>query len=168
MTGTWNCPRCGQKLPLAEPSCRVCRITRENRGIVGRIEAPARAPKPPPEKVEIPFPFVIRDARFNLPVAGGSLWSSGCLVCLPEGIVLASSQDNLDPASLAARAPAVSGPVGPASIFLHRSQVARVVHHKMIGQFVEVRGAPKIPLRLETPGWKDLDVVCDALGIEHS
>lgn len=168
MAETWTCPRCGQILPLSDAACQVCRITRENRGVVGRIATPERTPKPPPEKVEIPFPFTIREARFNLPLASGSVWSSGTVLCVTEGLFLVSEKDGLDPAALAAQPPAAAKPVGPTSIFIHRTQLSRVVHHKLTGYFIEVKGPQKIPLRLEAQGWSDLDVVCDQLGIPHS
>lgn len=167
MADTWTCPNCGQMLPLSEPSCKVCRVTRENRGVVGRIATPERTAKPPPEIVEISFPFTIRDARFNLPLPTGSLWSSGFLLCIPQGFFLVSDKDGLDPAALAAHPPETATPVGPTSIFVHRSQISRVVHHKLIGFFVEVKGPKKIPLRLETKGWADLGVVCNQLEIPH-
>jgi hypothetical protein len=168
MAETWACPRCGQLLPLSEGSCGVCHITRENRNLIGRIAPKPRSEKPPAEAVEVVFPFVVPEARFNLPLPAGSLWSSGSLVCVPEGIFLASAKDGLDPAALAAAPPPVSAPVGPASVFAHRSQIVRVVHHKLTGYFLEVKGGQKIPLRLEAPRWADLDVVCDRLGIAHT
>jgi hypothetical protein len=165
MGETWACPGCGQKLPMAEPSCRICRITRDHRGVVGRIPQPARSAKPAEEPVEVPFPFTIKGARFNLPLPSGSLWTSGSVICVPEGLCLATEKDGIDPARFAAAVPAASGPVGPASLFLHRSQFRRVVHQKMIGDFIEMAGPQKIPLRLEPEGWKDLAVVCARIGI---
>jgi hypothetical protein len=165
MGETWTCPRCGQKLPMAEPSCRICCITRDNRGVPGRIPPPVRSPKPPEEPVEVAFPFAIKGARFSLPLTSGSLWSSGSVICVPEGLCLATEKDGIDPDRFAAAVPAASGPVGPASLFLHRSQIRRVVHLKRVGDFIEVAGAQKIPLRLEPAGWEDLAVICTRIGI---
>ena len=77
--GTWTCSNCGQIYSLAEPACTICRVTRENPHVIGKIET-VRSAKPPPEKVEVAFPFVIQDARFNLPLDKGAVWSSGSVV----------------------------------------------------------------------------------------
>src|SRR5678815_1342947 len=76
--GTWDCPQCGQSYSLDEPACTVCRITRENRHVIGRITK-IRTPKPPPEMVEVVYPVFIKEARFNLPLDKGAVWSSGTL-----------------------------------------------------------------------------------------
>ncbi|MBI3858211.1 MAG: hypothetical protein HY293_21220 [Planctomycetes bacterium] len=165
--GTWKCSKCGQIYSLAEPSCSVCHLTRENRHIIGRIE-PVRSPKPPPETVEVPFPFFIKEARFNLPLDKGAVWSSGTVVATADGFFLLTDKDGLDGAALAEQPPAAAGPVGPLSIFVPRSVITRIVHHRLTGEFMELNGRQKIPLRLSTTGWGDLDVICDQLGINRS
>ncbi len=165
--GTWNCPQCGQTYPLEEPSCSVCRITRENRHVIGRITQ-IRTPKPPPEKVEVAFPVFIKEARFNLPPDKGSVWSSGIVVAVPTGFLLVSDRDALDTAALAANPPVSAGTVGPTSIFVPRPVISRIVHHKLTGEFIEIQGKQKIPLRLPAAGWQDLDVLCDQLEIPRS
>src|SRR5215831_17513757 len=102
--GTWTCPQCGQMYSLDESSCPVCRITRDNRDVVGRITQ-ARTPKPPPEKVEVAFPVFIKDARFNLPLDKGSLWSSGSVIAVAGGFFLLSEKDGLNPSILLAAPP---------------------------------------------------------------
>ena len=39
---------------------------------------------------------------------------------------------------------------------------------RLAGEFIELRGKQKIPLRLPPSGWADLDVICDQLGIPRS
>jgi hypothetical protein len=165
--GTWKCPKCGQLCSLAESSCAICHVTRENRHVVGRIES-VRSPQPPPEKVEVAFPFSIKDARFNLPLDKGAVWSSGSVMATASGFFLLSEKDGLDGAALAQRPPEAAGPVGALSIFVPRSAVSRIVHHRLTGEFIEVQGRQKIPLRLTPAGWADLDVICDQLGIPRS
>jgi hypothetical protein len=165
--GTWKCPTCGQIYSLAESACTVCRITRENRHVIGKIET-LRSPKPLPETVEVAFPFFIKEARFNLPLDKGAIWSSGSVVATASGFFLLSDRDGLDGASLAQRPPEAAGPVGPLSIFVPRSVISRIVHHRLSGEFIEVQGRQKIPLRLGSAGWTDLDVICDQLGITRS
>ena len=166
--GTWKCSKCGQPYSFAETSCSICHLTRENRHIVGKIETPDRAPKPPPEKVDVVFPFSLKDARFNLPLDRGAVWSSGRLMAIEAGFFLLTEKDGLDADALAQHPPAAAGPVGPLSIFIPRAEISRVVHQKLTGFFIEVRGKQKIPLRLEVAGWTDLDVICDQLGIPRS
>jgi hypothetical protein len=42
------------------------------------------------------------------------------------------------------------------------------VHHKLTGEFIEIQGKQRIPLRLPKEGWTDLDVICDQMGIPRS
>jgi hypothetical protein len=165
--GTWTCSKCGQIYSLSEPSCPLCRITRENQHVIGKIET-IRTPKPPPEIVEVPFPFTIRDARFNLPMDKGAIWASGTMMVTKAGFFLLSEKDTLDPASLAGNPPSAAGPVGSLSLFVPRSTVSRIVHQRLIGEFIELQGRQKIPLRLTPAGWTDLDVICDQLGISRT
>ena len=165
--GTWTCSACGQIYSLSESTCPVCRITRENRSVIGKFEA-SRAPKPPPEIVEVAFPFTIREARFNLPLDKGAVWASGTVMVTAAGFFLLSEKDAIDAAALAERPPAAAGPVGSLSIFVPRAAVARVVHQRLVGEFIELHGRQKIPLRLTPGGWTDLDVICDQLGIPRS
>src|SRR5262245_39908262 len=95
--GTWTCSKCGQIYSLSEASCPVCRITRENQHVIGRIEQ-VRTPKPPPEKVEVQLPFTLKDARFNLPMDKGAVWASGLMLVTDAGFFLVSEKDKLDPA----------------------------------------------------------------------
>jgi len=164
---TWTCESCGQIYSLSEAACPVCRITRENRHVVGKIET-IRSPKPPPEKVEVPFPFTIRDARFNLPMDKGAVWASGTVMITEAGFFLLSDKDTLDTAALAQSPPAAAGPVGKLSLFVPRATVTRIIHQRLIGEFMELQGRRKIPLRLTPGGWTDLDVICDQLGIPRS
>jgi hypothetical protein len=165
---TWICPRCGQKLPLNEPSCRVCLITRIDRDVIGKIKTPERTLKPPPAPVEVRFPCVIKEARFNLPLPTGTVWSSGILLAIEQGLFLLGERDGLQTAPLIAQPPAAAGPVGPTSIFIPKANISRVIHEKLIGHFLEIQGKRKIPLRLEPSGWEDLDLLCNAFGIAHS
>jgi hypothetical protein len=165
--GTWTCSACGQIYSLSESSCPVCRITRENRTVIGKIET-VRTPKPPPEIVEVPFPFTIREARFNLPLDKGAVWASGSVMVTEAGFFLLSEKDAIDPAALAERPPASAGPVGSLSIFVPRSAVTRIVHQKLVGEFIELQGRQKLPLRLPPGGWTDLDVICDQMRIPRS
>src|SRR5436190_16946262 len=164
---TWNCPQCGQTYALEEPSCPVCHITRDNRQVIGKVTQ-IRPPKPPPEKVEVAFPVFIKDARFNLPLDKGAVWSSGSVAAVEAGFFLISEKDGLDGAALAAAPPPPAGPVGPTSLFIPRAVVSRIVHKKLIGEFLEIQGKQKIPPRLPSSGWADLDVICDQLGIPRS
>lgn len=165
--GTWKCSKCGQIYTVAESSCSVCRITRENRHVIGKIET-IRTPKPPPERVEVAFPFFIKEARFNLPLERGALWSSGRLMIIETGIFMLSEKDPIDAEALGRNPPPVPGPVGPLSIYIPRDRISRIVHHRLTGEFLEVQGRQKIPLRMTSAGWGDLDVVCDQLGIARS
>jgi hypothetical protein len=165
--GTWTCSKCGQIYSLDEASCTICRITRENRHVVGRIET-MRTAKPPPEKVEVVFPIFIKEARFNLPLDKGSVWSSGTVMATEAGFFLLSEKDRVDSAALAAQPPAAAGQVGPTSIFIPRAAISRVLHHRLTGEFIEINGRQKIPLRLQAAGWTDLEVLCDQLGIARS
>lgn len=165
--GTWKCSKCGQIYSLAEASCPICHVTRENRHVIGKIET-MRSPKPPPERVEVVFPLFIKDARFNLPLDRGAVWSSGSVMATEAGLFLLSEKDGLDTAALAASPPAAAGPVGPLSVFVPRDVISRIVHNRLVGEFIEVQGRQKIPLRLMPAGWTDLEVLCDQLGIPRS
>jgi hypothetical protein len=165
--GTWDCPQCGQMYSLDEPSCPVCRITRDNRHVIGKVTQ-IRTPKPPPEKVEVAFPVFMKEARFNLPLDKGAVWSSGSVAATAGGFFLLSEKDGLDAAALAAAPAPPAGPVGPTSLFIPREVISRIVHQKLIGEFIEIQGRQKIPLRLPPAGWADLDVICDQLGIPRS
>ena len=165
--GTWTCSNCGQIYSLAEPSCTICRITRENRDVVGKIET-IRTPKPAPESVEVGFPIILKDARFNLPLDKGAVWASGKLVVIAQGFFLLSDKDPLDAETLAANPPSAAGPVGSMSLYVPRPAISRILHTKLVGEFIEVNGKQKIPLRLPPAGWSDLDVLCDQLGIPRS
>ena len=165
--GTWTCSNCGQIYSLGEPACTICRITRENRDVVGRIET-IRTPKPPPEQVEVGFPITFKDARFNLPIDKGSVWASGIVLVTEAGFFLLSEKDAVDPAALAKNPPAAAGPVGALSIFVPRAAITRILHQKLVGEFIELQGRQKLPLRLSAAGWADLDVLCDQLGIARS
>jgi len=164
---TWTCSKCGQIYPMAENACPVCHITRENRHIVGKIEQP-RTPKPPPDRVEVPYPFFIKEVRFNLPLDRGAVWSSGRLMIVAAGIFLLSEKDPIDAETLAQNPPAGPGPIGPLSIFVPRDHISRIIHHRLTGEFLEVQGRQKIPLRCTAAGWTDLDVICDQMGIPRS
>ena len=165
--GTWACSKCGQIYSLAESSCTVCHITRENRHVIGRVSA-TRFDKPPAEQVDVAFPFTIKDARFNLPLDKGAVWSSGRVTAIAAGFFLLSEKDPVDADALAANPPAAPGPVGALSLYIPREKVARIVHHRLTGEFIELQGKQKLPLRLNSAGWADLDVICDQLGIPRS
>jgi hypothetical protein len=163
--GTWTCSKCGQIYPLSENSCSVCHITRENRAVIGEVTS-VRFDMPPPEPVEVPFPFTIKEARFNLPMDKGAVWASGRVVVTSAGLFLLSDKDGAVSAdALAANPPAAAGPIGSLSIFIPLDKITRILHHRLIGEFIEVHGKQKIPLRMPATGWTDLDVICDQLGI---
>jgi len=162
--GTWKCSKCGQLYSYAENSCPICFITRENRTVIGKASA-ARFDKPLAEKVDVVFPFTIKEARFNLPMDRGAVWSSGRIMVTDAGFFLLSEKDPVDAAALAARPPAAAGPVGPLSLYIPRDKISRIVHHRLTGEFMEIGGKQKIPLRMTTAGWTDLDVLCDQMGI---
>ncbi|HYE97976.1 MAG TPA: hypothetical protein VEJ18_03650 [Planctomycetota bacterium] len=167
MTERWTCPQCGQLLAAEQPSCPVCRITRENRAVIGRASVIKPLEKPP-QDVEVRWPVVIRDARFNLPVAtGGTLWTSGVIVAVEAGLFLLSDKDALDPQALAQSPPPAAGPVGASSVFLPVASVKRAVHNRLVGYFLDTPGG-KLPLRLSTQGWEEFDAVCDGLKIAHT
>ena len=167
MTERWTCPQCGQLLRFEEPACPVCRITRENRAVVGRTSVLKPLEKPP-EPVEIRWPVLIREARFNLPVAtGGTLWTSGAIVAVEAGLYLLSDKDALDPAALAQQPPPAAGAVATASVVLPAASIKRVVHNRLVGYFLETADG-KLPLRLPNAGWEELDAVCDGLKIAHT
>jgi hypothetical protein len=165
--GTWTCSKCGQIYSLTESSCPVCFITRENRNVIGKATA-IRFAAPVPERVDVVFPFHVKEARFNLPLDKGAVWSSGRLMVVAAGVFLLSEKDPVDLDALAAQPPAASGPVGPLSLFVARDVISRIVHHRLTGEFIEIQGKKKIPLRLPKEGWSDLDVICDQLGIPRT
>ncbi|HZE98438.1 MAG TPA: hypothetical protein VE981_15505 [Planctomycetota bacterium] len=165
--GTWTCSKCGQIYGLAETSCRVCHITRENRHIIGKVST-TRFARPVAEKVDVVFPFTIQEARFNLPLKKGALWAGGRVVAIEAGLFLLSDKDPIDAEALCQAPPAAAGQVGTLSIFVPREKIARIVHHRLTGEFIELQPRQKIPLRLPPSGWADLDVICDQLGIARS
>ena len=163
----WKCPKCGQMYRIEEAHCPVCFITRENRGVMGRATT-ERPLVRPPEEVEVRFPYVVKEARFNVPAPTGALfWTSGVVVAVEAGLLLLSEKDGLDPKRAAAAALALAGRLGDLSFFIPAKDVARVVHNKLIGQFIETHDKKKIPLRLPNEGWSELDLICDRLGIAH-
>jgi hypothetical protein len=164
---TWKCSKCGQLYPLSQNSCSICFITRENRTVIGKVSV-ARFDKPAPEKVEVPYPFTIKEARFNLPLDRGAVWSSGRVIVTEAGLFLVSEKDPIDAEALAAHPPAAAGPVGPLSLYVPREKISRILHHRLTGEFIELGSKQKIPLRLSPAGWTDLDVLCDQLGIARS
>lgn len=162
--GTWTCSRCGQIYPMTESGCPVCHITRENRDVIGKVSA-TRFAAPVAEKVEVPFPFTIKEARFNLPLEKGAVWASGRVMVVEAGFFLISDKDSIDADALAANPPAAAGQVAALSIYVPRAKITRIMHSKLVGEFIELQGKQKIPLRLPPSGWTDLDVLCDQLGI---
>ena len=90
------------------------------------------------------------------------------VVAVAPGFFLISEKDPVDVDALATRPPAAAGPVGALSIYVPREKVSRVVHSRLAGEFIELQGKQKIPLRLPPVGWADLDVICDQLGIPRS
>jgi hypothetical protein len=163
----WTCPKCGQIYRIEEPRCPVCFITREHRESVGKATTEKPAAKPA-EDVEVQFPVVIKEARFNVPApTGAAVWTSGVVLAIDTGIALLSEQDALDPQKVAAQRPTWGGRLGDLSFFHPPKTIARIVHQKLIGFFIETPDKKKIPLRLPTEGWEELDVVCDRLGIAH-
>lgn len=163
----WNCPSCGQIYHLDQPACPVCRITRDNREVVGKVSV-ERPLEKPPQDVEVHLPYVLKEARFNLPTADGqTLWSSGWLAVGEAGLFLVSEKDGLDPKEVAQRRPAAAEAVGPTSLFVPVQDVLRVVHERLIGYWIETAGG-KIPLRLPKESWEELDALCDHHGIRHT
>ncbi len=161
----WTCPKCGQIYRIEEERCPVCFITRENRETVGRATTVRPATRTP-EEVEVRFPYVIKDARFNVPTpTGAPFWTSGVILAVETGIALLSEKDGLDPQEVAARRSTFGGRLGDLSFFHPPATIARVVHQKLIGYFIETPDRRKIPLRLSVEGWAELDLVCDRLGI---
>lgn len=167
MPDRWTCPRCGQIYRPEDPVCPVCRITRDNRGAIGKTSIERKIEKAP-EAVEVHLPYVIRDASFNLPTADGKgVWSSGSVAAGEAGLFLVSAKDALDPKEVASTRPRALGPVGPMSLFLPSKAVVRVVHERLIGFWIELESR-KIPLRLPKEAWEELDALCDHLGIRHT
>lgn len=166
---TWTCPSCSRVLPLADRICPECRTTQVRPRMSGAFRKlpPADPPPPPAEPVEVNLPHVIKEARFNVPHESGPLWTSGVLLATEQGVFLLSEKDALDPAAVAAT-PLPPGPQrpGPNSLFFPRETIQRVVHDRLVGQFLEIEGK-KVPLRFSPDGWKDVDAVCDKLGLAH-
>ncbi|HEX7896570.1 MAG TPA: hypothetical protein VF950_02340 [Planctomycetota bacterium] len=166
-TTHWNCPSCGQLYRLDEPACPVCRITRENRDVIGKTSV-VRAIEKEAEDVEVHLPYVIQEARFNIPVPGGQLvWASGALAAGEAGFFLVSDKDGRDPKEVALARPLVPGAIGPTSYFIPAASVVRVVHERLIGYWFELKDR-KIPLRLPKEAWDELDLLCDHFGIKHT
>lgn len=167
MADLWKCPGCGQLLRYEEPSCKICRITRDNRGVIGKTSV-QRTIEKPPEAVEVHFPYVIKDVSYNLSLTDGtSVWSSGCLAAGPAGLFLLSAKDGLDPATTAASRPRGMSALGPASVFLPPAAIVRVVHERLVGYWIELKER-KISLRLPKEAWEELDALCDHFGIRHT
>lgn len=163
----WTCPRCGQMYRFEDPACPVCRITRENRDVVGKTSVERSLVKPA-EAVEVHLPYVIQDARFNLPTPDGkTVWAGGWVAAGEAGLFLVGANDGLDPRAVAAAAPAALGALGPTSLFLPPRDVRRLVHEKLVGYWLET-SVGKIPLRLPKDAWAELDALCDHLGIRHT
>ena len=163
----WTCPQCGQLYRFDEPSCPVCRITRENRGVIGKTSV-IRTIEKEAQPVEVHLPYVIREARFNLRTSDGqTVWTSGSIAAGEAGLFLLSEKDGLDPKEAAASRPRAASILGPTSIFLPPGDVVRVVHEKLIGFWIEL-GDHKIPLRLPKEAWEELDLLCDHFGIRHT
>lgn len=167
MPERWNCPSCGQLYRHDEPSCPVCRITRDRRNVIGKTSV-QRTIEKPPEAVEVHLPYVIKDASYNLArTDGSSVWSSGCLVAAEAGLFLLGAKDGISVEQAAATRSRSPAALGPASIFLPPSAVARVVHERLIGYWIELKDR-KIPLRLPKEAWEELDALCDHFGIRHT
>jgi hypothetical protein len=163
----WKCPSCGQIYGVDDPSCPVCRITRDHRDRIGKTSV-ERSIEKPREAVEVRLPYVIQEASFNLPTADGkSLWTGGCVAAGEAGLFLLGAKDGLDPQEVARSRPAASGALGPTSLFLAPADVLRLVHERLIGFWLET-SLGKIPLRLPKGGWEELDALCDHHGIRHT
>lgn len=172
---TWTCPGCSRVAPLREricPNCRTTQVRPRSSAILPKVP-PAPAPGPaapapaaPPRPVT--FPFIIPDARYNLPVeGGGATWTSGSLVATEGGLSLINEKDGLDPAQASSwTLPPRAQRLAPHSFHVPKGLVVRIVHDMKVGQFLEIEGQ-RLPLRFSVQGWKDLDAVCDALGIPH-
>jgi hypothetical protein len=167
MAELWTCPGCGQLYRPDEPSCPICRVTRDNRGVIGRTSVERSIVKPP-EDVEVHLPHVIAEASYNLPLANGqSLWTSGWLAAGEAGFFLVSAKDGLDPKDVAVRRLERRSALGPGSLFLPPGDVARVVHEPRVGYWMELANG-KIPLRLPKGAWEELDALCDHFGVRHT
>jgi len=167
MPELWKCPSCGQLYRPDEPSCPICRITRENRNVIGKTSVERSIVKPA-EDVEVHLPYVIPDASYNLVLADGrSVWTSGWIAAGPAGLFLVSSKDGLDPKDVATRKPRGRAALGPHSLFLPPGDVARIVHEPKVGFWIELKEG-KISLRLPKGAWEELDALCDHFKVRHT
>ena len=163
----WTCPQCGQLYRPDEPSCPVCRITRDNRDVIGKTSV-QRTIEKEAQDVEVHLPYLIKEARFNIPRPDGqTVWAGGTLAAGEAGLFLVSEKDGRDPKEVALTRPRGAGAVGPNSYFVPAEAVVRVVHERMIGYWIELADR-KIPLRLPKEGWEELDLLCDHFGIRHT
>jgi hypothetical protein len=159
---TWQCPTCAQSIPVSERVCPTCKVTQIRRRPADEEEAHFLT-----DTVEITLPHAIPEARFNVPTQTGAEWASGILLFSGAGIFLLSSKDGLSPDQVIQDAPSAPGRIGERSFFAPVGMVKRIVNSRLSGQFLELEGK-KIPLRLDAPGWKALDAVCQKLGIARS
>ena len=160
---TWKCPTCAHWFPLSERVCPTCKVTQIRR-------RPPAAEEPAQfiaESAEIRLPHIIPEARFSIPLDTGATWASGPLVAAETGLFLLSSKDGLSPETVVKNVPQIPGRLSALSFVVPVKMVKRIVHDKLVGQFIEIEGK-KIPLRLDVAGWKALDACCDRLGIPHS
>lgn len=159
---TWKCPSCAQYFPVSERVCPTCKVTQVRRRPAAEEPAQFIA-----SSAEIRLPHVIPDARFSLPMDTGATWASGPLVVTEGGLFLLSAKDGLDPETAVRTPPQVPSRLGDLSFAIPVTMIKRVVHDRLVGQFIEIEGK-RVPLRLDVPGWKALDACCDRLGIPHS
>jgi hypothetical protein len=162
MADTWKCPTCAQSWPDTERVCPGCKVTR-----IRPRPATEEAAEFLADTTEIHLPHVVPEARFNIPLEAGAAWSSGSLVVTEGGVYLLSSKDGLDPDTVSKTPPQLPGRLGTLSFAIPRAMIKRVVHDRLIGQFIEIEGK-RFPLRLDVAGWKALDAACDLAGIPHS
>jgi hypothetical protein len=146
------------------PQCRVTQVRRRTSGSFGQVVKPEEKKAPEPAPVAVKLPHIIRDVRFNLPFKTGAVWTSGALVALEAGIILLSEKDKLKPEDVAAAPPPQGARVATNSFFVDKGIITRVVHDSLRGFFIEAEGR-KLPLRLAAPQWREMDAVCDLLGI---
>ncbi len=161
---TWTCPSCTQALPANVRVCPTCNVTQVRSRLTGGPAAPSAAPAPAGPTGDVPLPRTIPDARYILPLKEGKAWTSGLLLASEAGLFLVSAGDKLSADDLARNPPAGPARLGPNSIFLPKPLVLRVVHDRLKGFFIETEGR-RIQLRLSVEGWRELDAVCDKLGM---